>query len=55
MFISQTIGPLDIYPKKDNKYIPSFNNMRKGRLYLYILIFFSLNSKVSKDYKNITS
>jgi hypothetical protein len=52
---SQTTGPLDIYPKRDNKYMLSFNNICKRKLYLYILILFSLNSKVSKDYKNRTS
>jgi hypothetical protein len=51
---SQTTSPLDIYPKRNNRHIPSFNNIRK-KFYLYILTFFSLNSKVSKDYKNRTS
>jgi hypothetical protein len=45
----------NIHPKKNNKYIPSFNNIRKIRFYLYILIFFLLNSKVSKDYRNKTN
>jgi hypothetical protein len=52
---SQTIGLLDIYPKRNNRHMPSFNNIRKKRFYLYILIFFSLNSKVLKDYRNRTS
>jgi hypothetical protein len=52
---SQTTGPLDIYLKRDNKYMPSFNNIHKRKLYLYTLILFLLNSKVSKDYKNRTS
>jgi hypothetical protein len=52
---SQITGPPDIHPKRDNKYMLSFNNIRKRKFYLYILIFFSLNSKVSKDYRNRTS
>jgi hypothetical protein len=52
---SQTIGLLDIYPKRNNKYMLSFNNIRKEKFYLYTLIFFLLNSKVSKDYRNKTS
>jgi hypothetical protein len=52
---NQTTGPLDIHPKRNNKHIPSFNNIRKEKLHLYILILFSLNSKVSKDYRNKTS
>jgi hypothetical protein len=56
MFIkSQTTGLLDIYPKRNNRYMPSFNNIYKKKLHLYILILFLLNSKVSKDYKNRTS
>jgi hypothetical protein len=52
---SQTISLLDIYPKRNNKHILSFNNIRKRKFYLYILILFLLNSKVSKDYRNKTS
>jgi hypothetical protein len=52
---SQTIGLLDIYPKRDNRHILSFNNIYKGRFYLYTLIFFLLNSKVSKNCRNRTS
>jgi hypothetical protein len=56
MFVkNQTTGPQDIYLKRNNKYIPSFNDIYKKRFYLYILIFFLLNSKVSKDYRNRTS
>jgi hypothetical protein len=47
---SQTAGPQDIYPKRDSRYIPSFNNTLKEGYQLYISVFFLLNSKVSRDY-----
>jgi hypothetical protein len=37
---NQTTSLQDIHPKRNNKYIPSFNDILKERFYLFISILF---------------